>query len=67
MSNMMVIILIMGPQCIWGTVGGSGMGRTGKERILRGKEFGSTYTHIHTYTVQSNPPNTVWKGGKRDG
>jgi hypothetical protein len=56
---MMVIILIMGPQCIWGTVGGSGMGRTGKERILRGKEFGSTYTHIHTYTVQSNPPNTV--------
>jgi hypothetical protein len=49
LKNMMFMIIIMGHECIWGTVWeASAGGGGGKERILRCEEDGSTL-RIYTY------------------
>jgi hypothetical protein len=42
----MTMMMIMGHECLWGSVWGGMERRGGKERILRGEEDGSM---LHTY------------------
>jgi hypothetical protein len=50
MMMMVMIIIIMGHECIWKAIGGNKQDSgKGKERILKGEEYGSM---LHVRTAQ---------------